>query len=220
MKKIFAVMALQAAAMLHGQANIIVSEVAPWSSGNSSLGADWFELTNTGAGALDITGWKVDDSSNSFGSAVALSGITSIAPGESVIFLESSSSLATQFKSLWFGANAPAGLQVGNYSGSGIGLSTSGDAVNIFNSGGALQASVTFGTASSGPLFATFDNGIGLNGTSVSLFSGEGVNGAFIAANGPGEVGSPGAIPEPSTWAMIGIGLAGVVIFRRRLVRG
>src|SRR5262249_15031211 len=39
---------------------LIISEVAPWSSGNSPVGADWFELSNTGTNNLDITGWKMD----------------------------------------------------------------------------------------------------------------------------------------------------------------
>ena len=56
--------------------SIVVSEVAPWSSGNSPLGADWFELTNTGASAVNIAGWKVDDSLPSFATAIALNGIT------------------------------------------------------------------------------------------------------------------------------------------------
>ena len=60
-------------------------------------------------------------------------GITTIAPGESVIFMETTdATLAAKkaaFLSLWFGANPPANLQVGNYSGSGVGLSTDpGDA--------------------------------------------------------------------------------------------
>jgi hypothetical protein len=73
-------------------------------------------------------------------------GVTSIAPGESVVFLESDSpaTVVPTFKTLWFGANPPAGLQVGTYTGSGVGLSTSGDAVNLFKSAGVLQASATF----------------------------------------------------------------------------
>ena len=67
---------------------LYISEVAPWASGNSTLGADWFEVTNSSSSAINITGWKMDDNSNSFGSSVALNGITSIAAGESVIFIE------------------------------------------------------------------------------------------------------------------------------------
>ena len=105
---------------------LYISEVAPWSSGNSAVAADWFELTNSGTSAVDITGWKMDDNSNSFASSVALNGITSIAAGESVIFIEGGAAQVTAFVNTWFGGVLPAGLQIGTYTGSGIGLSTSG----------------------------------------------------------------------------------------------
>ena len=54
----------------------------------NSYGADWFELTNIGSTAVNISGWKMDDNSNSFGNAVALRGVTSIAAGQSVVFIE------------------------------------------------------------------------------------------------------------------------------------
>lgn len=174
--------------------SLIISEVSPWSSGNSPVAADWFEVTNIGSSAVNITGWKMDDSSNSFGSAVALSGITSIAPGESVIFVEGSSSIISTFKSVWFGANPPAGLQIGIYSGSNVSLSASGDAVNLYNSSGALQANVVFGASPSGPSFPSFDNAAGLNNATISQLSVAGVNGAFIAAGDSNEIGSPGKI--------------------------
>src|SRR5204862_78560 len=120
--------------------SIVITEVAPWSS-SSPAGADWFEITNISTKPVNISGWKMDDNSNSFAAAVALNGITSIAPGESVIFLESDApaTVVPAFKTLWFGANPPPGLQVGTYTGSGVGLSTSGDAVNLYNSAGVLQ---------------------------------------------------------------------------------
>lgn len=174
---------------------LFISEVAPWSSGNSPVGADWFEVSNTGTSAVNITGWKMDDNSNSFASSVALNGITSIAPGESVIFLETATPSTTipLFISTWFGANPPAGLQVGSYTGSGVGLSTSGDAVNLFNGSGVLQAKVSFGTSPAGP-FPTFNNAAGLNNTTITQLSVKGVNGAFAAVNDTTEIGSPGTI--------------------------
>ena len=66
---------------------VAITEVSPTGS-SASYGADWFELTNTGSSALDITGWKMDDNSNSFAASVALRGVTSIAAGQSVVFLE------------------------------------------------------------------------------------------------------------------------------------
>ena len=177
---------------------LFISEVAPWSSSsaNSPVGADWFEVTNTTSSAIDITGWKMDDASGSFAASVALSGITSIAAGESVIFIETANlTAATEaFLQTWFGANRPAGLQIGSYTGSGIGLSTSGDEVNLYNASGLLQARVVFGASSTGPSFSTFDNTGALNNTSISNLSATGSNGAFNAVNDSKEIGSPGAI--------------------------
>lgn len=185
-----------------GAASLIISEVAPWSSGNSdpSLRVDWFEVTNIGTATANITDWKMDDDSRNLNNAVVLSGITSIAPGESVIFLETSdlAGKSAVFKTLWFGSNPPANLQIGSYSGSGVGLSTGGDQVNLFDSSGAVQASVSFGASPSGP-YPTFDNSTGLNDTTISLLSAVGVNGAFAAANDATEIGSPGTIGASST---------------------
>jgi uncharacterized protein YjiK len=200
---------LTIAASTGGTAALIISEVAPWASGNSPLGADWFEVTNIGTAAADITGWKMDDSSNSFGSSVALNGITRIAPGESVIFIETSSltTLKASFLTLWFGSNPPANLQIGSYSGSGVGLSTGGDGVNLFNAAGVLQTGISFGAGSTSAPYRTFDNASGLNATSISALSATGVNGAFTAPGNSSEIGSPGTIgaisnPEVSVTAI------------------
>nr|MDZ8062739.1 SdiA-regulated domain-containing protein [Nostoc sp. EkiNYC01] len=176
--------------------SIFITEVAPWSSGNSPIAADWFELTNTGTSAVDITGWKFDDNSNSFAASVALNGITSIGAGESVIFIEGATVNPT-FLSNWFGANPPASLKIGNYSGSGVGLGTGGDAVNIYNSTGALQANIVFGASPAAAPFATFDNAALSNNATIATLSAVGVNGAFVAVNSSTEIGSPGTIATP-----------------------
>ncbi len=176
---------------------LIVTEVAPWSSGNSPvILADWFEVTNVGSAAVNVTGWKVDDSSNAFSTALTLNGITSIAPGESVIFLESSATnlpatVIANFKSVWFGASPPVELQVGTYQGSGIGLGTGGDAVNLFNAAGVRHSGVSFGAADATSPYQTFDNTAAVNGAVITLLSATGVNGAFTATNTT-EIGSPG----------------------------
>lgn len=201
------------------QAQIRITEVAAWGSGNAPYSSDWFELTNLGSTAVNISGWKMDDNSNSFTSAVALTGISSIAAGESVIFTEGAVSAA--FLSAWFGANAPAGLKIGTYTGSGVGLGTGGDAVNIFNASGVLQAKVTFGTSDAASPFQTFDNAAGLNDTTISQLSVVGVNGAFVAANDAAEIGSPGsisAVPEPESAALVlaALGVVGLVARKRQ----
>ncbi|WP_017655606.1 SdiA-regulated domain-containing protein [Fortiea contorta] len=189
---------------------LIISEVTPWSSGNSPYAADWFEVTNTGTTAVDITGWKVDDNSNSFASAVALNGVNSIAPGQSVIFIEGDTSTVSAFKSAWFGNNVPSGFTIGTYSGAGIGLSTGGDEVNLFDAAGNRITGVSFGTSTTG---FTFDNKAGLGSATlplptISTLSVAGVNGAFLASDGI-ETGSPGKIVNESVLPTLKFGSTG-----------
>jgi len=174
-----------------------ITEVAPWGSGNSPYAADWFELTNTGSAAVSI----------------------SIAAGESVIFLETASptTVGASFLSTWFGTNG--GPRIGSYTGGGVGLGTGGDAVNIFDGSGTLQAKVTFGTADATSPYQTFDNAAGLNNAAITLLSESGVNGAFIAANDTAEIGSPGliaAVPGPESYAFMLAGLAVVGAIARK----
>ena len=182
-----------------GAINLAITEVAAWSSGNSPLASDWFEVTNFGASSVSLVGWTMDDNSNSFAVSVPLNGVISMSPGESVIFIEtaSSSELAAKaqtFISLWFGGTAPTGLQIGSYSGSGVGLSTGGDAVNLFDIGGTVRAAISFGSSPSGTPLPTFDNSAGLNNAVISSLSVVGQNGAFVAATDANEIGSPGTI--------------------------
>ncbi len=179
---------------------LIVSEVSPWSSTFSPATADWFELTNLGARPVLLSGWKVDDSSASpLGGALALNGVTEIAPGESAVFLEAGSAATAAntintFKHTWFGSNPPAGLQVGYYTGLSIGLSSSGDQVNVYDPTNQLRASVYFAAADATPPYATFDNAAGIDAAFISTLSVSGTNGAFIAETDAGEIGSPGGI--------------------------
>ncbi len=201
--------------------SLIVSEASPWSSGNSPYAADWFELTNTGTTAVDITGWKIDDNSHLFSSAVALRGITSIAAGKSAIFIENTLLTSTDaainagFASAWFGTNLPYDLQIGNYGGSGVGLSTGGDEVNIYNAAGTLITGIGFGTSTSG---RTFDNGAGLTGSAlpvpiVATLSTAGVNGGTLGAvlaGGITETGSPGRIKNNAIATITGASVTSV----------
>ena len=193
------------------QTGLRITEVAATGSSHS-YAADWFELTNIGLLAVDITGWKMDDNSFLAANAVALSGVTSIAPGQSVVFAETSNLATTKtaFVSAWFAGSAPVGFTMGAYTGSGVGLSAGGDGVIIFNSANAQMAKVSFGAASA---TNTFDNAQGLDNTAISLLSVAGVNGAFSAST---LVGSPGTVPLPAAVWLLGSVLTGIGALRSR----
>jgi len=202
---------------------IIISEVYP-SGSASTYNADWFELTNTGPTDIDITGWKIDDNSNAFASSVALRGLTNLPAGKSAVFLEGNTvgdndaTKAANFLTAWFGSSIlPDGFLIGGYGGSGVSLSGTADAVNIYNAAGVLQANVSFAATTAG---FTFDNAAGLDNSAISQLSVDGVNGAFLSFNGA-ETGSPGTIatvPEPSSMILVGFAVVGVVgrRFRRK----
>lgn len=122
------------------------------SSSGTGGTVDWFEVTNYGDAVADITGYKMDDNSFSFATSVVLNGVTSIAPGESVIFLESSGGAAIAgFQIFWGLGEAP---QIGYYSGSGVGFSSGGDGVVVFNASGAeVTPRTNFGAATTGKSF-------------------------------------------------------------------
>ena len=136
--------------------------------------------------AVDITGWKMDDNSNSPVGAVVLNGVTSVAPGQSVVFIEGDATKAAAFVTAWFCGTAPTGFAIGTYGGSGVGLSTGGDGVNVFDAAGKRLTGVSFAASTTG---VSFDNSAGL-GSAISTLSVVGIAGAFVS--GALELGSPG----------------------------
>ncbi len=233
MKKSLSFIALAVLSTITIQANaaILITEVTPWASNNGTgYLADWFELTNTGSTAVNISGWTMDDDSGNPNSAL-LAGINSINANESVVFLElagggNATTLKNNFINTWFNGVLPSGLQIGTYTqgvAGGVGLSATADAVNIYNGvAGTLQARVTFGASDASSPFQTFNNAAGLNNAAISTLSVVGVNGAFTALNSATQVGSPGRIaapvPEADSYAMLlaGLGFMGFISRRRK----
>jgi hypothetical protein len=230
------------------QAQVVISEVDPAGSGTggSSYNQDWFELTNLGTTAQSLVGWSMLDNhaasnptspysgtisiGNSSSGAVALTGVTSLAAGQSVVFIENTGNNASattaeiaKFESIWFGTNVPANFLIGTYDSTGktsVGLSQTMDMVNIFSgtaSSSALVASVAFGNDGTATPLATWDNSAGLNDATLTTKSVSGVKGAFVTPNGQ-EIGSPGvisAVPEPEGLALALAGFGALVLTRR-----
>ncbi len=185
MKSIFSLIALMVGVfgttgIALSQPGIVVTEVM--SSGGTS---DWFELTNMSDTLVYLDGYRMDDGSNSLLNSVALLGIDSILPWESVIFGESANPAVfiPTFLSYW---DLPI-VRIGTYSGSGVGLSSGGDGVNIFDVGGNLVSSVSFPAATAGTSFYWSWNWDGSLQSELHL-------------NGLGIVSAPGLISQQNTY--------------------
>ena len=112
---------------------LMVTEIFPGQSGED-LTEDWFEITNIGT-----ENWTAgtdpdlfyDDESADPADAVPIQGISSIAPGESVIILISGDTAdITTFRRIWGEVFILEGVQIGLANGSGLG--SSGDAVTLW----------------------------------------------------------------------------------------
>ncbi|MFM9025393.1 MAG: lamin tail domain-containing protein, partial [Planctomycetaceae bacterium] len=190
---------------------------------------DWWELTNYGDAPVDITGWKMDDNSLVFTSAVALVPFSTtggpawsvIDPGESVVFMEASSgsTAVPQFQALW--NLGPGGLRnpkLGTYAGSGVGLSSGGDAVIIFDATGGEVSRVAFGAATTGRSFYWSYDSAGAIGSAPNAVSTAPLDFAYtVTATGAtprDNTGSPGiAVVTPPVvslyWTANGTTLGG-----------
>ena len=214
--KIQALCAIGAVAAVVSSASAYLRVTEVMSSSGTGGTNDWFEVTNYGSGAVDITGFRMDDNSFSFANSVLLSGITSIGAGESVIFVESTSSTfdTAAFRTFWGGLS---GVQVGFYNGSGAGVSFSsgGDGAVVFNASGTeATARATFGAATTGSSFY-FD--LAPNTGIVSTVGTIGTQVTFATTSSlvnTGSLGTAIGIPAPGAVALLGV--AGLVGGRRR----
>ncbi len=197
------------------KAAIFITEVMSNSAhpGGTSNG-DWFELTNTGTLAVNISGWSWDDDSNTPGTA-GFGGLSIINPGESILVVRETTGQESSWASDW-GISGVTLVNVG--AGTGVpDFSVSGDTLYIYDNTNAEVTTVTFGASTQGVSFEWdgFGNSLGLSVT--------GENGAIQAtsngASGSGvDIGSPGVaqIPEPSRALLCLLGSLTVTLRRRR----
>ena len=196
MKPIFPLLALLTSAA-HGQ--LVITEVMPSSVHPSNVApspdadGDWWELTNTGSSAVDLTGYKWDDvPTPASPTASNFPGGTIIQPGESIIILEEPSANVAAWRTAW-GLTATTRVidrtQFTNAGGEGFsGLGASGDEVNLFDANGTLVAHVEFGASVAGKSQAFLRDGRAIHG----LHSAVGKHGAAASGLFPADIASPG----------------------------
>lgn len=160
---------------------------------------DWWEVTSFEAEPVSLKGWRLDDSSGRLANAYTVTNDVVINPGESVIFTERLT--FEQFQAWWGTNELPAGLKLITYSGSGLGLSSAGDGVRLWDAAATVDANTVTKVD-----FPAGDPGVSFNyDPDTAVFGGlsvAGVNGVYQA---PGSIdaelnttyknlGSPGRI--------------------------
>lgn len=157
---------------------------------------DWWELTSFESVPISLLGWRFDDNSATLANAYTITNDVVIGPGESVVFVEVMT--ADQFRTWWGPSNVPARVKIISYSGSGLGLSSGGDSLRVWNATATdnddTVAQTQFGAADPGVSF-NYNPDTGVFGEKSTL----GVFGVFAAeavAAGGQDIGSPGRIRE------------------------
>jgi hypothetical protein len=157
---------------------------------------DWFELTNMGTNAVDLKGYRLNDSP-SFYSATVITQSVVVQPRESVIFVEFMS--RADFIAWWGVAHLPANLQViawGRFA-----LDRENDEIYLWNPGASdvydAIATANFPGASEGVSMEmwTYCDASGCLAQFLED-SVPGINGAFRAVE-LGDIGSPGYLANP-----------------------
>jgi hypothetical protein len=92
---------------------------------------DWLEITSFESSPVNLTGWRLDDNSGRIANAYTLTNEVVLHPGESVILMERLT--PEQFQAWWGTNQLPAGLQMITYTGSGLGLSSGGDGLRLWD---------------------------------------------------------------------------------------
>lgn len=181
--------------------------------------ADWIEITWTGPGTLDTGTLFYDDSNPSVANGGQLDSFI-LNSGESAIFLQDSgpsddlfANAIEEFIAIWGNVS-----NVG-YTNGGGGLGQGSDSANLLDAAGNILASLAYDSSGA---TATIEqlNGVvrqsvlGENGayTSAEFFNDNDAfgNGVFFGSL----VGSPGVVPAPAAFALLGLG--GLTAARRR----
>jgi hypothetical protein len=174
---------------------------------------EFFELTNVGSTAIDVTGWSYDDNSAVPGlHFLSIFGV--IAPNESVVVTEGSEAI---FRNRW--RNSPTTrLLTNNHENF-----TSSDRIHIWDASNTLVDTIATGRSglrADGVSATTSIENLGQNNIAGWYFSSLGDRDrSYLSLNG--NLGSPGIfnpapVPEPATLVLLSSGLATLVARKRR----
>jgi hypothetical protein len=200
------------AAAASASIDLRITEMWPGNDPGTDITEDWFEITNFGTTDWNLADGTLyfDDDSMLASAADALMGITNIAAGETVVFIDDTS--IADFLAAW----GDTGTQVGTYSGSGLG--GGGDGVTLF-------FDIGDGGVDAGDIidFQAYPDADPFGGQSYDVLLGGfstvgNASDAYqsLIANNLGQFGiaSPGTIPAAPVLAPIA--LAGLAASRRR----
>jgi hypothetical protein len=196
MKPIVPILALAASTASHAQ--LVITEAMAKSNHPALLAptpdtdGDWWELTNTGPTAVNLSGYTWDDTPTPALPTVSKFPNFLIQPGESIIILEEPATNVAAWKAAW-GLGASTRVidrdQFSAMGGEGFsGLGSLGDEVNLFDPTGKLVAHVDVVAAVSGKSQAFHTDGTAIQG----LHSVSGKHGAWLSKQNPSDTGSPG----------------------------
>jgi len=190
----FGVITTSATVSVRSKPDLRITEVMPSEALDATVTtADWWELTSFESQPVELSGWRFNDSIGGLADPYTFVSGPTIAPGETIVFIENLT--AGEFQSWWGTANLPAGLQVITYSGSGLSFRITGDTLSLWDN---LSTDPNDTVARAD--FGAADTGVTFNYDPVTqVFGGKsqfGSNGVIRAASSS-DIGSPGRLVAP-----------------------
>ncbi|MDB6110747.1 MAG: hypothetical protein JWR69_2497, partial [Pedosphaera sp.] len=152
--------------------------------------SDYWELSNFGTNAIDLSGYKMADEGAGFGGAYSapFDGLT-IGAGETILFVQDSVNTTDQAVRDWWGPGLGSGVRIVFYH--NYGLSANGDGMSLWDAADNLVDHAHIDAATPGISF-TYNPTTGAFG----VLSTNGIGGVFQAAT-TDDVGSPGITTGP-----------------------